>query len=85
MYFQSKKTSLIILAITAMLCSRATFLFINDPEGPNLLIVMVLAVTVYLLSLTTFLFKLPIVGIKRLLLAIFSQMAMVACLLFLLH
>lgn len=55
MYF-SKKTSLFILAITALVCSRAMFFFIDDPEGPNLLIVTVMAAIMYSLSLVTYLY-----------------------------
>lgn len=47
-----KKYSLqIILAIVSMISSRLVFLFINDPEGPNLLIVTVLAIPIYLFLL----------------------------------
>jgi hypothetical protein len=51
MNIKSKSTPLIFLGITSALFSRLTFVFINDPEGPNLLIVIVLATVVYLLSL----------------------------------
>ena len=50
MNFNSRKTSLIILGITALISSRAMFAFINDPEGPNLLIVVVLGAVVFGLS-----------------------------------
>ncbi len=54
MYFKSKKISLLILGITAIACSRLMFLFINDPEGPNLLIVMVVAVIIFFLFLVIY-------------------------------
>ena len=47
----SKKASLFLLAIASLVCSRAVFLFINDPEGPNLLIVIVLAAMIFLVVL----------------------------------
>ena len=47
MPFNSKKTPLIILAIIALISSRVIFTFVNDPEGPNLLIVLVLAAFIY--------------------------------------
>lgn len=47
MNFKSKKIMLFILAIVAMVCSRAVFMFVNDPEGPNLLIVTVLAAVIF--------------------------------------
>jgi len=58
MYLKSKKTALLILGIASVVCSRAVFFFINDPEGPNLLVVMVLAVLIFFISLGVyFLFK----------------------------
>lgn len=51
MNLTTKKTSLIILAIVSLLCSRAVFFFLNDPEGPNLLIVTVLAAVIFLAAL----------------------------------
>ena len=78
MYFKSKKTSLLILGITAIVCSRTMFLFFNDPEGPNLLVVMGMAMIIYFLSLTSYLFG-PSTnnGFKRLLFVIFIQILLV--------
>lgn len=45
-----KKTSLLILAVTSVVFSRMMFVFFNDPEGPNLLVVGVAAAVVYGLS-----------------------------------
>ncbi len=80
MDFNSKKTSLILLGITAVVCSRAMFFFFNDPEGPNLLIVTVMAAILYVASLTAYLFNLS--GSKKLLLAIFIQILIVTSLYF---
>ena len=80
MYFESKKISLLILGITAIVCSRVMFLFFNDPEGPNLLVVMGTAVMVYFLSLAAYLSNFS--GPKKLLLAIFIQIIIVAGLYF---
>lgn len=55
MNFTSKKTQLIILAITALILSRIPFFFFNDPEGPNLLVVLGTAVIVYVISLAAYL------------------------------
>ncbi len=79
MYFTSKKTSLLILAVTSILCSRLLFLFFNDPEGPNLLVVMEMAVIVYFLSLVVYLSNSnpSITALKRLLLVIFIQILIV--------
>lgn len=95
MYFKSKKISLLTLGVAALVCARAMFLCIDDPEGPNLLIVTVLAVFVYALSLATYssnsLMKkvflyFPLVlhtGLPRLLVALFVQILLVSFLLLL--
>lgn len=83
MNFNSKKTSLLILGITSLVCSRVMFLFFSDPEGPNLLIVIVTAVVVYFLSLAAYLFNFSIP--KKLLLAIFIQIIIVTGLYFYLN
>ena len=79
-----KKTSLVILGVTALLCSRALFLFFNDPEGPNLLVVTVMAAIIYLLSLALYVFAPPVLftGSKRLLPVIFFQILLVVVLYF---
>lgn len=95
MYFKSKKISLLILGVTAFVCARAMFYFIDDPEGPNLLIVTVLAIILYMLSLATYssnplarkVFQyFPLVsrpGLTQLLLALFVQILIVFFLLLL--
>lgn len=75
----SKKTS-IILVITALLLSRAIFVFIDDPEGPNLLVVIVMAAVVYFLSWMALRFNNSITGLKRLLFGISAQIVIVAIL-----
>ena len=77
MYFKSKKTSLVILAVTSILCSRTLFYFFNDPEGPNLLVVFGMAAIVYFLSLTAYLFNSSMTGLKRLVLVIAIQILIV--------
>ena len=67
LYFRSKKISLTILAVAAIICSRMLFFFFNDPEGPNLLIIAILALAVYFLSIVVYLFgPSKIKGIQRL-------------------
>ena len=96
MYFKSKKTSLLILGITSIACSRAMFFFFDDPEGPNLLVVMVMAAIIYFLSLTIFiqLFNnmristfshLSLTGLTRLLIMIVIQMILVVAFYFCLN
>lgn len=75
MHFNSKKISLLTLAITSLVLSRAMFFFFNDPEGPNLLIVTGMAVIVYFLSLGACSFNVS--GVKRILLAIVVQILIV--------
>ena len=71
------------------------FLFIDDPEGPNLLIVVVLAMILYFLSLTIYKFSssipkfnlvLPLpTNHKRLLSIVIIQMLLVVTFYFCLH
>jgi len=75
LYFKSKKISTLILAATAIICSRVLFFFFNDPEGPNLLIVVGLALGVFLLSYSVYVFgPLKMKGIKRLSVVICIQL-----------
>lgn len=53
----SKKISLLILALVALVCSRVLYFLVNDPEGPNLLIVVGLAGVLYAASLSAYLFN----------------------------
>lgn len=46
--FNSKKSQLVLLGALSLICSRLFFVLLNDPEGPNLLIVFALAVIIYL-------------------------------------
>ncbi|MES2427998.1 MAG: hypothetical protein V4560_13545 [Bacteroidota bacterium] len=83
LYFKSKKISFIILAVTAIICSRTLFFFFNDPEGPNLLIVGVLTLAVYIFSIAIYLFSpSQIKGINRLSAVIGIQVLLVAGLYF---
>lgn len=71
MYIKSKKFSLLILGVTAIILSKIVFYIFNDPEGPNLLIVAGLAGILYIISLVAYLFNFS--SQKKLLLAIFIQ------------
>jgi ABC-type uncharacterized transport system permease subunit len=77
MHSISKKTSLIILGVTSLVLSRAVFVLFDDPEGPNLLIVVVTAAIVYFLSLSAYLFIPSSTNEKKLLLAVFVQVILV--------
>ena len=78
MDFNSKKTSLLILGITSLVLSRALFALFNDPEGPNLLIVVGMAVILYGLSVAVYVFNSATIGFKKLLLSIAVQVLLVA-------
>ncbi|HEX3486730.1 MAG TPA: hypothetical protein VHT51_16860 [Micropepsaceae bacterium] len=75
MLFNFKNSSLLILAITAVACSRIMFAFFNDPEGPNLLVVTGMAAVIYLMSSAVYLsnFSPSLTGFKRRSATIFIQ------------
>jgi hypothetical protein len=75
MHVNFKNRSLLILAITAVACSRTMFAFFNDPEGPNLLVVIGMAAAIYLVSSAAYLsnFYPSLTGFKRSLATIFIQ------------
>jgi len=85
MHLNSKKTPLLILGLTAFGYSRVFFSLLNDPEGPNLLIVVVLAVIVFVLSLPAYFLSSSMRALKRLLLVIATQIIMVTVLYFFLN
>jgi hypothetical protein len=84
MLIKSKRTSLIILAITALILSRLMFLLFNDPEGPNLGVVTGMALIVYVPSLVIFVFRTSTTRLVKLLLAIVIQIIIVTVCYFLL-
>lgn len=70
----SKRTQLLILGATSVVCSRIMFWFFDDPEGPNLLVVFVMALIIYLLSLSVHSrFASAGAGSRRLLLTLVAQ------------
>jgi hypothetical protein len=79
MNLESKKISLLILALTAIVSSRFLFFLFNDPEGPNLLVVSVTAAIVFLVSLAAYIFSATpsLTGFKRLFLAIGAQIVVI--------
>lgn len=54
-------------------------MFINDPEGPNLLVVFVMGAIVFSLTLAVYNYAIPkkFVGLKRLLTTAFVQLLIV--------
>jgi hypothetical protein len=78
MNFKSNKTLLLISGITSIVLSRVLFSFLNDPEGPNLLVVMVMAAIVFAVSLVGYLLIPSLMGIKRLSLAVLIQILLVS-------
>lgn len=77
MDFESKNISLLLLGITALGLSRIAFLFVNDPEGPNLVVVIGMALILFLPSAALYVFNLPISGVKKPLLALLIQILLV--------
>jgi hypothetical protein len=77
MPLESKRTSLLLLVVTAFVCSRALFYFFHDPEGPNLLIVTVLALLLFGASFLAWRF-IPATTAKKLLIGICTQLLIVA-------
>ncbi len=77
MLAKSKKTSLLLLLITAFVCSRTLFFLFRDPEGPNLLIVTVLALLLYGASVTAWRFIPATSTSKKLLFAICTQLLII--------
>jgi len=73
----SKKASLLLLVITAFVCSRTLFFLFHDPEGPNLLIVTVLALILYGASFIAWRFIPATDTTKKLLFAICTQLIIV--------
>jgi hypothetical protein len=75
MHLNFKNSSLLILAITAVAYSRVMFAFFDDPEGPNLLVVIGMAAVIYLISSVVYLsnFSPSLTGLKRSLAAVFVQ------------
>jgi len=78
------KRALLILAVTAALCSRVMLALFHDPEGPNLLVVGGMAAIIYLISLAVYLPKVfPFLrGIKKIAAAILIQLCAAAGLYF---
>ena len=72
MYSKSKKISLLFLGVTAIACSRILLSLFADPEGPNLLIVLVGALGIFLVSLVAYVSKVS--ASKKLPLALGVQM-----------
>jgi len=77
MNFESKKVALTILGVTSVLFSRGLFSLFNDPEGPNLLIVLGMAAIIYVLSWAAYAFVPSTAGFKKLLLVILFQILLV--------
>ena len=75
MHVNCKNGSLLILAITAVVCSRAIFAFIQDPDGPNLLVVAAMASVIYFVSSAVYLSNVypSLTGTKRRSATIFIQ------------
>lgn len=79
-----KNLSLFIVGVTSLVSSRSFFAFINDPEGPNLLIVLVLAAIVFCVSLAIYTLS-PMSVTKKLLVAVLAQILLIGGLYLVVH
>jgi hypothetical protein len=77
MPLKPERTSLLVLVVTALVCSRALFYFFNDTEGPNLLIVTVLALILLSASFLAWRFIPVTTAGMKLVLAICTQLLIV--------
>ena len=75
MHIKFNRRYLLLLAVTAFPCSRTVFAFLNDPEGPNLLVVTALAAVIFVISSAAYLSNVcaSLTGFKRALAAILIQ------------
>lgn len=71
----NQKYLVLMLAVPAVLCSRTVFALFHDPEGPNVLVVIMLATVIYLVAAAAYLSNLlpSLTGFKRGLAAVFVQ------------
>lgn len=65
MHRKPTKVLLLILGAFSLVSSRLVFFFINDPEGPNLLIVVILAAIIYGVALAGYTFLFPYITDAR--------------------
>ncbi len=56
MYYKSKKISLFILLLTAIMCSSVVTLLFDDPVNRTLINALTFGILLYFLSLATYLF-----------------------------
>ena len=59
------------------MCSRVLFALFDDPEGPNVLIVVGMALLLYAVSVVTYMRIPQVMGTRRVLLAILTQVLVV--------
>jgi len=80
MILKSKAVSIAALGIAALVFSRTLLSLFNDPEGPNLLIVLVLALILYLGSLVAYTRNFPTNNGKKFWSAVVIQLVLVTVL-----
>lgn len=79
----SHQSGFALLGITALICARGLFFFFNDPEGPNLLIVVVTALFIFLISLFGYTYAAHKNAFQKILSALCIQLLLAATLYFL--
>lgn len=78
----SQTTTYVILGAASIAFSKLLLTLFNDPEGPNLLIVMVTAAVIYVASFIFYKFISRVDSPRRFILTILVQVIIVACLYF---
>jgi hypothetical protein len=76
MFFKSHTYSLLLLGVTSVLFSRTMLILFNDPEGPNLLVVMGIAAVMYVVSVMSYMRLSSTSHLKRLLVVLLIQFAL---------
>jgi len=79
--------TLLVLAVTAVACSRTMFAFFDDPEGPNLLVVAGMAAVIWLIASGAYLSNVypALTGFKRSAVAVLIQVCIATGFYFLLR
>lgn len=85
MFVQIKTAPLLILGVTSILCSRLLFWLFDDPEGPNLLIVLAMAAFMYLFVLLPYVLNFPVSKQWQFVWAVAIQVTLIIVIYFLLN
>lgn len=65
------------MGITSLLSTRVLFFIMNDPEGPNVLILTAMTTIIYFLTIGIYSLKFPFIGLRKLFLVFLIQIVFV--------